>query len=90
METVMGARFVVIAVAMLAAGTAAAAEPPKAPSKPVAQPSDRPAPVLLASADQVSAPSPAQNQSAPAPVRKRAARVTACRCGDQIAEQPEQ
>lgn len=85
----MSARSVVIAIAMLAAGTAVTAEPPKAPAKDAVQPAKRPASVMLASADQVSSPTPT-DQNVQAPVKRRAARVTTCRCGDQIEEQPEQ
>jgi hypothetical protein len=83
----MNLRFLVIATALLAAG-AAAAEPPKTPAKDAAQPARRPAPVILASADQL--PTPAPGQTAQPPVKHRAARVTTCRCGDQVDEQPEQ
>ena len=33
---------------------------------------------------------PSAGTIAPAPTKKRTARVTTCRCGDQVAEQPEQ
>jgi hypothetical protein len=90
METVMHARFVMIAAVALAAGTAASAEPTKASAQPAAQPANRPAPtVLLASADQVRAPAPSDQANPPAKPH-RAARVTTCRCGGQTEEQPEQ
>jgi hypothetical protein len=88
-ETVMKPRFAIIALTVLAAGTAVAAEPTQAPAKDVSQQASRPARVMLASAEQVSAPAPA-DQSNPQPPKHRAARVTTCRCGDQAAEQPEQ
>jgi hypothetical protein len=69
--------------------TASVAEPPKVPA-PVSKPANISAPVVLASADQVRSPAPASEATPPAPVKHRAARVTTCRCGDQIAEQPEQ
>src|SRR6059058_3600038 len=47
METVMHARFVMIAAVALAAGTAASAEPTKAPAQPAAQPANGPAPAML-------------------------------------------
>ena len=84
----MSARLVVIAAAMIAAGTAVAAEPPKEPAK--AQRPNRPAQVMLASADQVPTPLTPDQANPPPPKRPRAARVTTCRCGDQAAEQPEQ
>jgi hypothetical protein len=90
METVMHARFVMIAAVALAASTAAFAEPAKAPAQSAAQPANRPTPaVLLASADQVRAPAPS-DQATPQPKPHRAARVTTCRCGGQTEEQPEQ
>jgi hypothetical protein len=57
------------------------AEPPKAPVQPASQPSSRP--IVLASADAVKAPAAAAEQPAPAK-KPRVARVTTCRCGDQI------
>jgi hypothetical protein len=51
METVMDARLVMFAVVMLAAGSAAVAESPKAPAQAPAQPANHPAKVMLASAD---------------------------------------
>ena len=82
----MNARFLVIAAALLAAGSAASAEPPKAPAKDMTPQVNRNAPVLLASADQVTPPAPADQNAQPPVKRPRAARVTTCRCGDQIAE----
>jgi hypothetical protein len=90
METDMHARFVMIAAVALAAGTAASAEPTKAPAQPAAQPANGPAPtVLLASNDQVRAPTPS-DQANPQAKPHRAARITTCRCGGQTGEQPEQ
>ena len=86
----MKSRFAIIALIMLAAGTAVAAEPPRANAPAPAQQANRPARVVLASAEQVPAPAPA-DQANPQPPRHRAARVTTCRCGDQAVEdQPEQ
>jgi hypothetical protein len=85
----MKSRVAIIALTMLAAGTAAAAEPPKASAQAPAQQPNRPARVMLASAEQVPAPAPA-DQANPQSPKHRAARVTTCRCGDQAAEQPEQ
>ena len=86
----MDARLVMFAVAMLAVGTAAVAEPPKAPAQAPPQQANYPAKVMLASADQVATPAPADQSASQPPKRPRAARVTTCRCGDQSAEQPEQ
>ncbi|HZC38430.1 MAG TPA: hypothetical protein VE221_07125 [Sphingomicrobium sp.] len=83
----MHARFIMIAAAALAAGTAAPAEPTKAPAKDAAQQTNHPAPVLLASADQVAAPASTDQASSSQAKPHRAARVTTCRCGGQTEEQ---
>lgn len=86
----MNARFVTIAAAALMLSASGAAEPPKAPS-PQANPNPgRTGPVVLASAERVATPAA---ETASAPVRHRAARVTTCRCGgepqpDSQEEQP--
>ena len=88
----MNLRFLLIAVTLMS-GSAFAAEPPKAPVEQAAQPQRTNPPVVLASADTVRAPTPADQQSV-TPVKHRVARVTTCRCGDQSATdhegQPEQ
>ena len=76
----MFARSILIAAALTSA-TAALAEPAKPAAQPVTQPAGRP--IVLASADAVKAPAMAADQQVP--VKKpRVARVTTCRCGDQI------
>ncbi len=83
----MFVRFVLIAALALAGEPASAA----APAKPISQPqAPQPAPreVVLASADDVTAPAAASQQVPTAP-KRRVGRVTTCRCGDQPA-QPEQ
>ena len=87
----MHTRFMLIAAVSLLSTAAIAAEPTKAPDsapKP-AQPHPAPAQVVLASASDVQAPAPADQQHAPAPVKRRVARVTSCRCGDQQADPDE-
>ena len=84
----MHIRYLLIAATGLAIANAAAAADPAAPAKPdareTAQPVNRPAAVVLASADQVQAPAPDGQQQAATPAKRpRAARVTTCRCGDQ-------
>lgn len=83
-------------VAALAAMTITAplgAEPTKAPAQPTGQPVNRPAEILLASAE-IRAPGQnveaAQSEAqAPAPAKRpRAARVTTCRCAGQTPQQP--
>ena len=71
----------------------AAAEPAKPESAEASRPESRPAEVVLASAEQVSVPLPTVQDSgvaghapAAAPVKKRAARVTTCRCADQTTQ----
>lgn len=82
----MNARFSIIAAVGMTLGTAAPADPPKAPAQTATQPVNRPAPVMLASADPVRAPGPSDQSTAP-PKPHRAARVTSCRCGGQTEEQ---
>lgn len=89
----MHTRFMLVAA--LAAMTLSApvgAEPAKAPAQPAAQP-NRPAEILLASAE-IRAPGQtveaAQGEAqSPAPAKRpRAARVTTCRCAGQTPQQP--
>lgn len=82
----MYARLMVIAAAALI-GTSAVAEPPKPAPRDSAPPASRPAEVVLASAEQVPQPAPVAEQQTPAPPKKRAARVTTCRCADQTPQQ---
>ena len=86
----MNARFILIAAAALMSASALAAEPCEGScAEPPAQPQHQPQPqVVLASAEDAHAPTPADQQS-PTPPKRRIARVTTCRCGDQQA-QPEQ
>ena len=85
----MHARFVLIAAATLTSGTAFAAQPVKPPVQSAAQQQPAPAQIVLASADDVRAPSATDQQGPTPPKRQRIARVTTCRCGDPQA-QPEQ
>lgn len=82
----MRSRDLLIVSAALAIGTAAsAADPAKPEARPAAQSPSRPAEIVLASADQVQPSAPAAREQASAPVKRpRAARVTTCRCGDQV------
>jgi hypothetical protein len=84
----MFVRFVLIAAATLLSEAAPAAEPAKPVQQPQAQQQPAPREVVLASADDVGA-APATSQQGPATPKRRIARVTTCRCGDQSA-QPEQ
>jgi hypothetical protein len=86
-EPVMHARFVPIAAVMLIGSAAFAAEPVKPAAQPATQPQPRPE-VMLASADQVPASPPREQQAAAPDKHPRAGRVTTCRCGDTQA-QPE-
>jgi hypothetical protein len=76
-----------IAVGSLSLAAAVSAEPPKAPVRKAVQPSELPAPVVVASADTVSTPegvAQQQEQQVSEPAKPaRHARVTSCRCGDQ-------
>ncbi len=86
----MPARLLMIAVAVLTVSTGVAAEPAKTPAKDAAPPVSHSAPVILASADPVRTPAPTDQATLPQAKPHRAARVTTCRCGDQLEEQPEQ
>lgn len=72
----------VIVAASLVLAWPASAEKPAAPVQPAAQPADQRATAVLASVDTAKLPQPvkvADGQPAP---KKRAARVTTCRCAD--------
>lgn len=86
----MYVRFLVIAASALSIGAPAVAEPPRPASHETSQPSAHGTPVVLASADQIQAPTSNPDQTAATPPKRpRAARVTSCRCGDQI-QQPDE
>lgn len=81
------------AVAMSLTAPVAAAEPAKPVAAEASRPENRPADVVLASAQQVSGalptvqdPSVAEQTPVAPPVKKRAARVTTCRCADQTTQ----
>ena len=81
----MHVRFVLIAATLISTG-AFAADAPKPPVQPAAQPQAGSPPVVLASAEDVRAPSNADQQNATPAKRPRVARVTTCRCGGQEAD----
>ena len=85
----MHVRLVIIAAAAITSASVVAAEPAKAPAKDAAQSVNRPAPVILASADHLPTPTPSDPAAASQSKPHRAARVTTCRCGGQT-EPPEQ
>ena len=88
----MFTRTLLIGSTILALAAPVAADPanPVQRESAVQAPANRPAQVVLASAEQVQAEVPADTQAAATPPKRpRAARVTSCRCGDQAA-QPEQ
>ena len=73
---------IVVAASLVLAWPASAAEKPGAPVQPAAQPADQRAPTVLAAVDTAKLPAPVKaDEAAPAP-KKRAARVTSCRCAD--------
>ena len=79
-----------IAVAALTIGTTAFAEPARTDSHSN-PPTNRPASIVLASAEAAQAPAPEADQPPPSPAKpRRAARVTTCRCGDPQPAQPDQ
>lgn len=80
----MHTRYLLIGAVATSLTTLAAAEPAKPEPRESNPPASRPAEVLLASVEQVPAEAPvAQQQAAVAPAKKRAARVTTCRCAGQ-------
>ena len=88
----MFTRTLLIGSTILALAAPVAADPanPVQRDPAVEASANRPAQVVLASAEQVRAEVPAETQAAATPPKRpRAARVTSCRCGDQAA-QPEQ
>ena len=92
----MHSRWIIAALAATfgaAIATPIAAEPSKAPAPEVARPADqpdnRPAEVLLASSEIRTPGQQSEGQASPPAKRKRAARVTTCRCGsDTTPQQP--
>lgn len=90
----MHTRFMLVtAFAAMTLSAPVGAEPAKAPAQPAAQPGNRPAEILLASAE-IRTPGQtveaAQGEAqAPAPAKRpRASRVTTCRCAGQTPQQP--
>jgi hypothetical protein len=79
-EPVLYSRFALIAVASLVTSSAFAADTAQPPAHPTTE-QQRPAQVVLASADDTHSTATASDQSSPAP-KRRIARVTTCRCGD--------
>lgn len=73
----------VLAAAMLI-GEAAQSEPRKTDTQ--GTPQKHTAPVILAAADTPRSPSPEESRPNIAPTKRRAGRITNCRCGD---SQPE-
>ena len=84
----MHARLMIM-VSAVAITAGAGAQPVKAPAQVTNQPPIRTAPVVLASADHVSPPTPVADPVA-APVKRRAARVTTCRCGGDPRPEPQE
>ena len=84
----MHARLMIM-VSAVAITAGAGAQPVKTPAQVTNQPPIRTAPVVLASADHVSPPTPVADPVA-APVKRRAARVTTCRCGGDPRPEPQE
>ena len=78
----MRTHLLILAVSGLSFEAAVVAEPAKAPVRKADQPAEQPIEVVIASAEQVRTPAADQQASEPAK-RKRKARITTCRCGDQ-------
>ena len=80
----MDTRYLLIGSAAVALAGAAVAAPLKPQPAPTNAPSHQVAEVVLASAEQVQTPNAVADAPAATPVkRKRAARVTTCRCAGQ-------
>ena len=83
-------RYLLVGAVALGLTVPAAGQTVQPQGGPAQAPKDRPAEVVLASAERVSAPAvegPSTAVQTPAaPAKKRAARVTTCRCADQVAE----
>ena len=83
----MQIRFMMVAAAALGLSASAFADPATPAEQDTAQPASKPARVVLASAEPVQAPDAvAEPQQSQTPVKRRAARVTTCRCGGQNSE----
>ena len=85
----MYVRFLVIAATALNIGAPVVGEPSRPAQHETAPPSGHSNQVVLASADQPQEQTSNPDQATPTPVKHRAARVTTCRCGDQI-QQPDE
>lgn len=83
----MHIRFVLTAALAASLTVPAGAEGPKAPAPQASQPVNRPAEVVLASAEIRAPGQPSDGQAATPAKRPRAARVTSCRCGGQTPQQ---
>jgi len=84
----MRAHLLIVAVGGLSIAAAAAAEPSKAPVQKAAQIHNRPAEVIVASAEDIRPEIAASTPDGTPPVKRaRKARVNSCRCGDQGANQ---
>lgn len=86
-------RYLLIGAVAMSLTAPAAAEPAKPAPAEAGRPESRPVDVVLASAEQVRValpavqdPAAAGQTPAAAPVKKRAARVTTCRCADQTTQ----
>ena len=75
-------RLSIIALGSFAICGGAVAEPPKAALAKPAQTQVRPSQIVLASAEKVRGTSPEAAQANSVPAKRRAPRVTTCRCGD--------
>jgi hypothetical protein len=81
METAMRVALSILLSGLVLVGRAAA-EPPKVETAKPAQARQRPAEIVLASADAVRSPSSETVSPSPARTKRPAPRVTTCRCGD--------
>ena len=72
----------IVIAASLVLAWPAAAEKPGAPVQPAAQPTEQRVQTVLAAVDTAKLPVAVKAEDAPVAPKKRAARVTTCRCAD--------
>jgi hypothetical protein len=78
----MSARLTFIAASALVLASAAVAGDPAKPDLNGAAASNQPHRDLVLASVETKAPSPVAEAQTPAPIKRRVARVTTCRCGD--------
>lgn len=83
----MRARVLLVVLVGLWTSVAVNAEPVKAPVHKAEQPAENAKPIVIASAGEIPAEAAKAEGSNPDVAKRRRARVTTCRCGDQAPNQ---